>query len=90
MRWAGGWRRWSKAAAEPALLAAMARERQAAADENILHSARTTRFMTPADGVERQFRDAVLSLAGKAAFARGLVNAGRLSMPCVYPTERAG
>ena len=84
-----GWRlaAVAKEAAKPALLAAYASERQAAADENIRHSARTTRFMTPADGVERQFRDATLSLAGKAAFARGLVNGGRLSTPCVYPTS---
>ena len=58
-----GWRlaAVAKGAAKPALLAAYGRERQAAADENIRHSARTTRFMTPADGVERQFRDAVLA-----------------------------
>jgi 3-(3-hydroxy-phenyl)propionate hydroxylase len=41
--------------------------------------------MSPAPGAERLFRDAVLALAGKAAFARPLVNSGRLSRPCVYP-----
>ena len=41
--------------------------------------------MSPAPGAERLFRDAVLALAGKAAFARPLVNSGRLSKPCVYP-----
>jgi 3-(3-hydroxy-phenyl)propionate hydroxylase len=43
--------------------------------------------MTPADGVERLFRDQVLQLAGGAPFARSLVNSGRLSMPCVYPSQ---
>ena len=61
------------------------RERQHGADENLLNSSRTTRFMSPAPGAERWFRDAVLALAGKAAFARPLVNSGRLSRPCVYP-----
>jgi 3-(3-hydroxy-phenyl)propionate hydroxylase len=45
--------------------------------------------MTPADGVERTFRDAVLSLAAAAPFARSLVNSGRLSRPCVYPSGGA-
>lgn len=68
-------------------LAAYDRERLHGADENILNSSRTTRFMTPADGVERLFRDQVLRLAGHAAFARSLVNSGRLSVPCIYPSK---
>ena len=71
------------------ILRAYDRERQFGADENILNSSRTTRFMTPADGPERVFRDAVLHLAAKAAFARPLVNSGRLSRPCVYPLSDA-
>jgi 3-(3-hydroxy-phenyl)propionate hydroxylase len=67
------------------VLNAYDRERQHGADENLLNSSRTTRFMSPAPGAERLFRDAVLALAGKAAFARPLVNSGRLSRPCVYP-----
>lgn len=67
------------------VLNAYDRERQHGADENLLNSSRTTRFMSPAAGAERLFRDAVLVLAGKAAFARPLVNSGRLSRPCVYP-----
>jgi 3-(3-hydroxy-phenyl)propionate hydroxylase len=66
-------------------LQAYARERQFAADENILNSSRSTRFMSPEPGVERLFRDAVLDLAGRADFARPMVNSGRLSRPCVYP-----
>jgi 3-(3-hydroxy-phenyl)propionate hydroxylase len=75
--------------AGPGLLAAYDAERQHGADENILNSTRATRFMTPAPGAERLFRDAVLALAAQAPFARGLVNSGRLSVPCVYPLPGA-
>jgi len=71
------------------LLADYDRERQFGADENIAHSARATRFMTPDDGIERLFRDQVLALAAKADFARPMVNSGRLSNPCVYPSPLA-
>ena len=64
-------------------------ERTFAADENLLNSSRATKFMTPADGVERLFRDQVLALAAKAPFARAWVNSGRLSVPCVYPIQGA-
>jgi len=60
-------------------------ERTFGADENILNSSRATRFMSPADGAERWFRDATLALAAHAGFARPMVNSGRLSVPCVYP-----
>ncbi|MFZ1482375.1 MAG: FAD-dependent oxidoreductase [Paracoccaceae bacterium] len=66
-------------------LAAYDRERTFGADENLMNSSRSTRFMSPAHGVERLFRDAVLDLAGRAEFARPMVNSGRLSKPCVYP-----
>jgi 3-(3-hydroxy-phenyl)propionate hydroxylase len=71
--------------ADVGVLNAYDRERQHGADENLMNSSRTTRFMSPAPGVERLFRDAVLALAGKAAFARPLVNSGRLSDACIYP-----
>jgi 3-(3-hydroxy-phenyl)propionate hydroxylase len=71
------------------MLAAWDRERTHAADENIRHSARTTRFMSPRPGAERLFRDQVLALAGTAPFARAMVNGGRLSVPCVYPSDGA-
>lgn len=61
------------------------RERVFGTDENLLNSSRSTRFMSPADGAERLFRDAVLHLAGRAEFARPMVNSGRLSKPCLYP-----
>ena len=56
-------------------------ERIMAADENILHSTRATDFITPKSDAARAYRDAVLALAGQHAFARLLVNSGRLSRP---------
>jgi 3-(3-hydroxy-phenyl)propionate hydroxylase len=56
-------------------------ERGAAADDNLQNSSRATDFMTPKTHASKQFRDAVLGLAGDFAFARGLVNSGRLSVP---------
>jgi 3-(3-hydroxy-phenyl)propionate hydroxylase len=58
-------------------------ERTAAADENIRNSTRSTDFITPKSAVSRTFRDAVLALAKHHAFARRLVNSGRLSVPTV-------
>ncbi|MFZ2649204.1 MAG: FAD-dependent oxidoreductase [Burkholderiaceae bacterium] len=55
-------------------------EREAAADENIRHSTRATDFITPKSEVSRLFRDATLDLAKSYAFARSLVNSGRLSV----------
>ncbi|MEM7043006.1 MAG: FAD-dependent oxidoreductase [Pseudomonadota bacterium] len=71
------------------LLDAYDRERRFAAAENLRHSSRSTRFMTPADGVERLFRDQILTLAEHADFARPMVNSGRLSKPSVYPLDGA-
>jgi len=62
-------------------------ERVFAADENILNSTRSTDFITPKSAVSRTFRDAVLSLAKKHAFARRLVNSGRLSVPAVLASS---
>jgi 3-(3-hydroxy-phenyl)propionate hydroxylase len=70
--------------APDALLDTYAREREYAADENILNSTRATDFITPKSEVSRLFRDAVLQLAKEQPFARKLVNSGRLSMPSVY------
>jgi 3-(3-hydroxy-phenyl)propionate hydroxylase len=67
--------------APDALLDSYAREREAAADENIRHSTRATDFITPKSAVSRLFRDAVLTLAKTQPFARTLVNSGRLSAP---------
>ena len=58
-------------------------ERTRAADENILNSTRSTDFITPKSNVSRTFRDATLGLAKQHAFARRLVNSGRLSVPAI-------
>ncbi|HVL58053.1 MAG TPA: FAD-dependent oxidoreductase [Burkholderiaceae bacterium] len=58
-------------------------ERAYAADENILNSTRSTDFITPKSAISRTFRDATLTLARDAPFARRLVNSGRLSVPAV-------
>ena len=69
--------------APDALLDTYASEREYAADENILHSTRSTDFITPKSAVSRVFRDSVLRLARQHPFARQLVNSGRLSTPTV-------
>lgn len=56
-------------------------ERTAAADENILNSTRSTDFITPKSPVAKRYRDATLQLAEHHAFARQMVNSGRLSTP---------
>ena len=58
-------------------------ERGPAADDNILHSTRSTDFITPKTGAALAYRDAVLELAEAHALARPLVNSGRLSRPAV-------
>jgi 3-(3-hydroxy-phenyl)propionate hydroxylase len=70
------------------LLDSYERERIPAADENIMNSSRSTDFITPKSAISRLFRDAVLSLSEHAAFARPLVNSGRLSLPSVYEQLR--
>lgn len=69
--------------ASDALLDTYASEREYAADENLRNSTRSTDFITPKSAVSRVFRDAVLTLAREHAFARQLVNSGRLSVPAV-------
>ena len=73
-----------KGVAPETLLDSYSDERSFAADENILNSSRSTDFMTPKSKVSKLFRNAVLDLARDHAFARPLVNSGRLSLPCVY------
>ena len=66
------------------LLASYNTERVLAAEENILNSTRSTDFLTPKSAVSKLFRNAVLDLAKTHAFARPLINSGRLSVPSVY------
>ena len=70
--------------APEALLDSYDAERIFGADENILNSSRSTDFITPKSEISRIFRNAVLDLSEHDAFARPLVNSGRLSMPCTY------
>ncbi len=70
--------------APEALLDTYSEERVHGADENILNSTRATDFLTPKSEISKIFRNAVLELARDHAFARPLVNSGRLSVPCVY------
>ena len=67
--------------ADEALLDSYGSEREYAADENILNSTRATDFISPKSEISRLFRDATLNLAKVHAFARTLVNSGRLSVP---------
>jgi len=70
-----------RGSAPEALLDGYDAERIPAADENILNSTRSTDFITPKNDAARAYRDAVLGLAASEAFARPLVNSGRLSRP---------
>jgi 3-(3-hydroxy-phenyl)propionate hydroxylase len=70
--------------APEALLDSYDAERIPATDENILNSTRSTDFITPKGAAAQAYRDAVLDLAARHAFARPLVNSGRLSRPSTY------
>jgi len=67
-----------------ALLSSYDHERSAAADENIMHSTRATDFLAPHSEAEQIMRNAVLDLARETAFAKRMVNSGRLSVPTAY------
>jgi 3-(3-hydroxy-phenyl)propionate hydroxylase len=71
-------------AAPLALLDSYDEERAFAADDNLMNSTRSTDFISPKSNSSRRYRDAVLELAEDNAFARPLVNSGRLSMPTPY------
>ena len=75
--------------AAPELLDSYHAERHEAATHNVLVTNRTARFLRPADGVERIFRTAAISLAKRHAFARQLVNTGRMSTPNIYTRSTA-
>ncbi len=74
--------------APDALLDTYSAERTFAADENIMNSTRSTDFITPKSKVSKTFRNAVLGLAKEHAFARALVNSGRLSVPAFLTDSR--
>ena len=70
-----------KGQAPDTLLDTYSADRTFAADENLMNSTRSTDFITPKSRVSKTFRNAVLDLAQDHAFARRLVNSGRLSVP---------
>ena len=71
-----------------ALLDSYHDERKYGAEENIKNSSRTADFLTPRNPAHTLFRDAVLDLVEDQAFARPLVNSGRLSLPCTYDQSK--
>ena len=73
-----------KGQAPDSLLDTYDTERVHAAEENIMNSTRSTDFLTPKSEMSTVLRNAVLNLAGSHAFARPLVNSGRLSVPAIY------
>jgi 3-(3-hydroxy-phenyl)propionate hydroxylase len=62
-------------------------ERRAAAAENLQVTSRTARFLAPRSAAERTIRDALLTLARRYAFARTMVNTGRMSVANDYPAS---
>ncbi len=74
--------------APEALLDSYSEERTCAADENLMNSTRSTDFITPKSTMSRNFRNAVLDLAQDHAFARKLINSGRLSVPAILADSR--
>jgi 3-(3-hydroxy-phenyl)propionate hydroxylase len=72
--------------APASLLASYDAERGPAADENIRASTHATDFIAPHSKQEQRMRQAVLSLAREADFAKRMINGGRLSVPSVYQT----
>lgn len=70
--------------AAPALLDSYHEERHEAARQNVLVTNRTARFLRPADGMERVFRDAAIGLAKQHLFARQFVNTGRMAIANPY------
>ena len=78
-----------KGRAAPVLLDSYHEERHEAAQQNVLVTNRTARFLRPADGAEKLFRTAALSLARQHVFARQLVNTGRMAIANPYTRSAA-
>jgi 3-(3-hydroxy-phenyl)propionate hydroxylase len=84
-----------KGQADASLLASYNEERIEAAQQNVCVTNRTARFLRPADGIERLFRQATIGLARQYPFARSLINTGRMAVANPYShssacTYRAG
>jgi 3-(3-hydroxy-phenyl)propionate hydroxylase len=75
--------------AHAALLQTYHEERHEAATENVRVTNRTARFLRPADGEERRFRQAAIDLARRQPFARSLINTGRMAVANRYSRSSA-
>ena len=73
--------------APDALLDSYSAERQPACAENLRVTSRSARFLAPATPAEHLLRRAVLNLARDHAFARPLINTGRMSVANDYPAS---
>ena len=71
--------------ADAALLDTYSAERRRAAVENLQVTSRTARFLAPRSPAEHTLRRAAVDLARRYAFARTLVNTGRMSVANAYP-----
>lgn len=78
-----------KGRAAPGLLESYHQERHEAAQQNVMVTNRTARFLRPATPVEKRFRDAALSLARQHLFARQFVNTGRMAVANPYTRSAA-
>ena len=70
--------------ADASLLKSYHAERHEAAVTNVQVTNRTARFLRPKEGMERIFRSATIDLAKKHAFARSLINTGRMAVANPY------
>ncbi len=75
--------------ADAALLQSYQDERLEAAQQNVCVTNRTARFLRPADGSERLFRQAAIGLAKQYPFARSLINTGRMAVANPYSQSSA-
>jgi 3-(3-hydroxy-phenyl)propionate hydroxylase len=78
-----------KGQAAPALLDSYHEERHEAAQQNVLVTDRTARFLRPSGSTEKLFRDAAISLARQYVFARQFVNTGRMAIANPYTRSSA-
>jgi 3-(3-hydroxy-phenyl)propionate hydroxylase len=72
--------------ADATLLDSYDAERRPAAEKNLEVTSRSARFLAPRSKAEHVMRHAVVALAKRHAFARGLVNTGRMSVANDYPS----
>ena len=79
----------TKREASQSLLDTYNAERQPAARQNLQVTSRTSRFLAPQSPAERTLRNAAIGLAREYAFARALVNTGRMSVGNPYPDSPA-